>query len=220
MSQFADARITIDILSDVVCPWCVLGYRRLKRAIEILGLQKRVVTEWHPFELNPDMPASGENLRAHLANKYGTTLNGSIEARKRLTELGKAVGFDFDYFDDMQMLNTRKAHLLLQWAQTHGSQTSLSEAFFSAYFSCRRDISDTAVLLDLIDSEGLSPDEARSALDSTEANKALVHAELSWRSRGFTGVPVMVFQKKQVLIGAQEVETYIDILQSFKTITD
>lgn len=208
------SEIQIDILSDVVCPWCVLGYKHLERAIGTLGLQNRVAVQWHPFELNPNMPAGGENLREHLANKYGTTLNGSIEARKRLTELGSAVGFSFDYFDEMRMFNTRKAHLLLQWAQTQNCQNALAEALFVSYFGCRQDISDTAMLLELAESVGLNPDQARQVLESREALQALSVAERSWLSRGFSGVPVMVFQDQQVLTGTQEVETYIEILKS------
>lgn len=211
----SSSEIQIDILSDVVCPWCVLGYKRLERAISTLGLQDRVAVQWHPFELNPNMSAAGENLREHLANKYGTTLNGSIEARKRLTELGSAVGFSFDYFDEMRMFNTRKAHLLLQWAQPQNRQTALAEALFAAYFGRRQDISDTELLLELAESVGLNPDQARQVLESSEARQALNDAERSWRSHGFSGVPVMVFQDQQVLTGAQEVETYFDVIKPF-----
>lgn len=186
------SEIQIDILSDVVCPWCVLGYKRLERAIGTLGLQDRVAVQWHPFELNPNMSAAGENHREHLANKYGTTFNGSIEARKRLTELGSAVGFSFDYFDEMRMFNTRKAHLLLQWAQTQNRQTALAEALFAAYFGRRQNISDTELLLELVESVGLNPDQARQVLESREAHQALSDAERSWLSQGFSGVPVMV----------------------------
>lgn len=209
------SEIQIDILSDVVCPWCVLGYKRLERAIGTLGLQDRVAIQWHPFELNPNMPAKGENLREHLANKYGTTLNGSIEAKKRLTELGSAVGFSFDYFEEMRMFNTRKAHLLLQWAQTQNRQTALAEALFAAYFGRRQDISDTELLLELVESVELNPEQASLVLNSRSANQQLMDTEQSWLSRGFSGVPVMVFQGQQVLTGAQEVETYIDVIRPF-----
>ncbi len=211
----SSSEIQIDILSDVVCPWCVLGYKRLERAIGTLGLQDRVVVRWHPFELNPNMSAAGENLREHLANKYGTTLNGSIEARKRLTELGSAVGFSFDYFDEMRMFNTRKAHLLLQWAQTQNRQTALAEALFAAYFGRRQDISDTELLLELVESVELNPEQASLVLNSRSANQQLIDAEHRWLSRGFRGVPAMVFQGQQVLTGAQEVETYIDVIRPF-----
>jgi len=216
----SSSQIQIDILSDVVCPWCVLGYQRLERAIETLGLQDRVTIHWHPFELNPNMPAAGENLREHLANKYGTTLNGSIEARKRLTELGSAVGFSFDYFDEMRMFNTRKAHLLLQWAQIQDRQTALAKALFAAYFGQRQDISDTERLLELVESVGLNPEQARVVLDSSEVRQELADTEQHWLTQGFNGVPVMIFQNQQLLTGAQEIETYIDVLKSCINITE
>ena len=106
--------LRMDIVSDVVCPWCVIGYHQLAKAAEDTGI--RIDLHWHPFELNPDMAQEGENLREHLAAKYGTTPEGSIKARARLTEMGAALGFEFNYADDMRMAHLR-AHQLIDWAE-------------------------------------------------------------------------------------------------------
>jgi len=204
--------ITIDILSDVVCPWCVIGYYRVKAAIKDLGIEERIAIRWHPFELNPSMTEVGENLREHLAAKYGTTINGSIEARQRLTALGKEVGFQFNYFDDMRMFNTRKAHLLLNWAETTGRQTDLKEALFKAYFSEQKDISSSDVLLNLLDQLQLDRVAAEETLQSSNALSSLIEMERKWLSGGFHGVPVVIINGDEILQGAQEIETYCQAL--------
>ena len=100
--------VPVDIVSDVVCPWCVIGYYQLAAASRETGVA--IDVRWHPFELNPGMADEGENLREHLAAKYGTTLENSIKSRARLTELGADLGFEFNYADDMRMYNTFRAH--------------------------------------------------------------------------------------------------------------
>ena len=201
-------QIIIDILSDVVCPWCVIGYYRIQAAIKDLGIEDQVSIRWHPFELNPSMTADGENLREHLAAKYGTTPNGSVEARKRLTALGQDVGFQFNYFDDMRMFNTRKVHLLLRWAEEKGTQTQLAESFFRAYFSDQKDISSKEVLLQIVASLGLDKSEAEDVLDNASLQAELVEIERKWLSGGFHGVPVVIINGGEILQGAQETETY------------
>ncbi|KZY62444.1 MULTISPECIES: DsbA family oxidoreductase [unclassified Oleiphilus] len=205
-------QIMIDILSDAVCPWCVIGYYRIQAAIKDLGIEDQVSIRWHPFELNPSIAEEGENLREHLAAKYGTTINGSIEARKRLTALGQEVGFQFNYFDDMRMFNTRKAHLLLRWAEEKGKQTQLAESFFRAYFSDHKDISSKEVLLQIVASLGLDKSEAEDVLDNPTFQTELVEIERKWLSGGFHGVPVVIINGEEVLQGAQETETYREAL--------
>ncbi len=201
-------QIMIDILSDVVCPWCVIGYYRIQVAIKDLGIEDQVSIRWHPFELNPSMAEEGENLREHLAAKYGTTISGSIEARKRLTALGQEVGFQFNYFDDMRIFNTRKVHFLLRWAEEKGKQTQLAESFFRAYFSDQKDISNKEVLLQIVASSGLDKSEAEDVLGNASFQAELVEIERKWLSGGFHGVPVVIINSEEVLQGAQETETY------------
>lgn len=136
--------IRVDIVSDVVCPWCAIGYYQLAKAVRETGIE--VDIHWHPFELNPQMAPEGENLRAHLAAKYGTTPEGSRQARARLTEMGAALGFTFNYADDMRMYNTFRAHQLIDWAEEQGKAHEVKLALFAAFFSRREDVSSIDVL--------------------------------------------------------------------------
>ncbi len=108
------SKLRIDIVSDVVCPWCVIGYKRLEAAMQ-MHPDVEFDLHWHPFELNPAMPHTGQNLREHLQEKYQTTDEASQMARQSLMETGKQLGFDFNFFDDMKIYNTRKAHQLVMW---------------------------------------------------------------------------------------------------------
>lgn len=200
--------IQVDILSDLVCPWCVIGYKRLQQAIKQLGIGDQIEIHWHPFELNPQMPDDGENLREHLAAKYGTTLNGSIAARQRLTELGAAVGFNFNYFDEMRMFNTRKAHLLMQLAEQQGKQTVMAEALFKAYFSDQKNISNDDSLLSIAAKLGIDSGLASEYLNNPAHERQLVAQEQQWIGQGFQAVPMVIFNNRRLVSGAQEVENY------------
>lgn len=127
--------VKIDIISDVVCPWCIIGYNHLKAAINELGIEERIEIEWQPFELNPDMPADDENLREHVARKYGSTVEESKNARIRIAGIGAEHGFEFNYFDDMKMMNTLDAHILLDYAKDFDKQSELKIRLFTAFFS-------------------------------------------------------------------------------------
>lgn len=155
--------IRVDIVSDVVCPWCVIGYRQLASAAE--ARQAPLEPYWHPFELNPGMAEEGENLREHLAAKYGTTAEDSRKARDRLTALGAALGFTFNYADDMRMWNTFRAHQLIDWAGDHGKGHDVKMALFAAFFTERRNVSDMDVLAEVAASVGLDRDAARTVLE-------------------------------------------------------
>ncbi len=206
------SKIKLDVVSDVVCPWCVIGYKRLEKAIEELGVRDRIDIEWHPFELNPHMSADGENLRQHLAQKYGTTQEDSVRARLNLTNLGREVGFSFDYFDEMKMVNTKDAHLLLQYAKSFGKQTELNMVLFSAFFGQREDVSDAAVLRDAAESVGLNGDDAMNYLSDQRALASLNQEQEHWRNLGIRSVPTVVFNMSEAMTGAQPVEAYKQVL--------
>lgn len=203
--------IQIDIVSDVVCPWCIIGFKQLDQALTQTGLIADL--RWHPFELNPDMPAEGQNLRDHLVGKYGISQAQSITARERLTALGAELGFTFNYSDDMRMVNTFKAHQLLDWAETQGLQHPLKLALFAAFFTDGKDVSREDVLIEITTSVGLDPQSARDVLASG-AHAAPVRAQQQlWAGRGISGVPAMVFGGKYLLTGAQGAETYVRALE-------
>lgn len=203
--------LRVDIVSDVVCPWCVIGYHQLAAAAEATNTQLEV--HWQPFELNPQMAEEGENLRAHLAQKYGTTLEGSIKARARLTEMGAALGFEFNYADDMRMYNTFRAHQLIDWAEEQGKGHETKLALFGAFFTERRDVSDIDVLIDVASGVELNPDNARSILESEERAISVRQREQRWIKSGVTGVPAMIFQERHLVTGAQGQDTYARIIR-------
>lgn len=205
-------KIKIDIVSDVVCPWCVIGYGNLTKAISELGLEGKVEIEWQPFELNPDMPSEGEELGEHSARKYGSTPESSAKFRTEMTAHGKTVDFDFHYFEGMKIINTRDAHILLEYAKKQGKQTALKMRLFSAFFTEKKDISKRDVLAKEIATVGLNVEEAMAHLQSSKAIEAVIEQESYWQKLGVSSVPTVVFNRKSALAGAQPVEAFKQIL--------
>ncbi|WP_372674586.1 DsbA family oxidoreductase [Aquicoccus sp.] len=198
--------LRIDIVSDVVCPWCIIGYRQLDRAIRDSGVAVTIL--WHPFELNPDMPPEGQDLRAHMAEKYGSTAQESAQARDRLTRLGAELGFAFNFSDESRMVNTFRAHQLIEWAETQGRQTEMQLALFRAHFTDARDVSDMDTLAAIAGEIGLDPADAREALKTGRFAPEVRTIQRFWAEKGIRGVPAMVFDLQHLVTGAQGVETY------------
>ena len=203
--------VQIDIVSDVMCPWCIVGFKQLEQALGMTGMGARV--RWHPFELNPAMPAGGQNLAEHLAEKYGSTPEQSADNRARLVELGQSLGFAFNFSADSRIVNTFAAHQLLDWAELQGRQHPLKLALFDAHFTDARDVSDPAVLADVAASVGLDPAAAAQALASGDHAEPVRSKQQFWTSRGISGVPSIVFDERYLLVGAQGAQTYAQMLQ-------
>jgi len=206
--------IRVDIVSDVVCPWCVIGYRQLAKAARETGIE--IDIHWHPFELNPHMAEEGENLREHLAAKYGTTPEDSRKARERLTELGAALGFAFDYADDMRMWNTFRAHQLIDWADDQGRAYEAEMALFEAFFTRRENVSDFDALVGVAAAVGLEAAEARRILESGEHAANVRTKQEFWLTRGVSGVQAMIFKKQYLVTGAQGEANYAQVLKQLK----
>ena len=206
--------VNIDIVSDVVCPWCVIGYGRLKKAIANSVSQLDVNITWHPFELNPGMPLEGENLRSHLAQKYGTSLEESIRARAMLTDEGKKVGFEFNYFDEMKMLNTHQCHQLLHWAKESKLQSQLAEALFEHFFS-NKGIFTEEELVYIAEKVGLNAQQAQSILADNTYSEEVSLIEQQWPQKGVRGVPLFIFNGERALSGAQSIGTFEHLLNQF-----
>ena len=215
MSEISDLDmedvLQIDIVSDVVCPWCIVGFKQLEKAIEQTGVTAAI--KWHPFELNPDMPAEGENLRDHIMRKYGSTKEQSQSARDRLTEIGSGLGFSFNFTEDMRMVNTFKAHQLLHWAALEGKEHPLKMALFEAYFKERRDLNDDRVLAEIAGSVGLDEAEASKVLEDGRFADTVRQEETFWIQNGIQGVPAVVFERRHLITGAQGVDNYTAILR-------
>jgi len=205
-------KIKLDIVSDVVCPWCIIGYKHLETAIEELQIQDNIEIEWQPFELNPDMPATGEHLREHVARKYGSSREDSDRARKNIIQAGAEFGFEFNYFDEMKMVNTLDAHKLLDHAHKIGKQTPLKLRLFAAFFSEQKDISKHNVLLAEAESVGIDPQKALQAIKDEAAEKHIRQLENQWRQAGISGVPSIIFNRSSLLTGAQPVDVYKRVL--------
>lgn len=205
-------KIKIDIVSDVVCPWCSIGYKRLDKAISEMGIQDQVEIEWQPFELNPHMPKEGQNLQEHITEKYGSSLEDQKRSQEYMAEAGAELGFTFDYFDEMRMANTFEAHILLEYAKAFGKQTELKMRLTTAFFSERKDVSDRAILKQALLDVGLNAEEALANLDNDEARYELRSKEDYWKNLGVNSVPTIVFNRKSAVTGAQPVEVFKRIL--------
>ena len=203
--------IRVDIVSDVVCPWCLVGYKQLEGALQELGLSADL--HWQPFELNPDMAAEGENLRDHIKRKYGISDTESDANRNRLIEIGNGLGVKFEYTEDSRMVNTFKAHQLLHWAALNQREHQLKITLFMCYFSRGRDISDEDVLANACVEAGLPFEDAQQVLETEMFADAVRERQRFSIASGITGVPAMIFNQSELHVGAQGTENYKKILQ-------
>jgi len=205
--------ITIDIVSDVVCPWCIIGYKKLEKAVQEFEGRARFELAWHAFELNPDMPPEGQDVNEHMAQKYGTTPEQSQVNRQRLKDAGAGLDFEFNYHDGMRMVNTFDAHRLLHWAGETGKQTALKLALFKAHFTDGKDVSNHETLAEIADSVGLDKDRTHDLLSKNLYADDVRAIEAQWQDRFITGVPAIIFNKKFMVPGAQEPETFANIIE-------
>ena len=206
--------LRIDIASDVVCPWCVVGYRQLELALERTGTEARI--RWHAFELNPGMPPEGQNLREHIMQKYGTSLEESQAAREMLVSLGEELGFVFRYSDDSRMWNTFRAHQLLYWAGGQERQTELKLALFESYFTLGENVDDPQVLSAVAGRAGLDPEEAAQVLVDGRFEQAVRSEERLVTGQGIHAVPAMVFAERYLVSGAQGTDLYVQFLDRLR----
>ena len=212
---------TIDVVSDVVCPWCYIGKRRLEAALARLRESEPdlpIQVRWHPFQLNPDLPAEGIDRRQYVETKFG----GPERARQvyaRVGAAGETVGIPFAFDAIQRQPNTLDAHRLVAWAQSRneGDPEALVEALFRAYFLEGRYVGDREELVRLAEAAGYDPTDARTFLDSDELKDAIADADLRARSMGISGVPFFIFGGKTALSGAQEPEALLDAIAKART---
>lgn len=202
--------LRIDLVSDVMCPWCIIGYRQLARALEATGTAHEI--HWHPFELNPQMPPEGQDGFEHVAEKYGATRAQSLQSREQMTALGEELGFEFRWAEGFRMHNTFNAHQVLHWADTQNRKHDLKMALFSAHFTDRRNLSDDAVLADIASEIRLDRAEALAVLSDQRFANEVRQVENFWLKQGIQGVPAVIFDSQHLVTGAQGVENYTSIL--------
>jgi predicted DsbA family dithiol-disulfide isomerase len=208
--------LRIDIVSDVVCPWCIIGYKQVEKALTMLDTPVEAEFWWHPFELNTNMPPEGQDVAEHIHQKYGSTPEQSQANRRRLAEIGAAVGFEFGQQPDRRIYNTFKAHKLLHMAgheQGWRKQTELKLALFEAYFQQNRDVSDENVLIDVAQSVGLDGDACRAWLADAALGEAVRVEQAHWLDQNITGVPAIIFDQRFMVPGAQSAETFADVIR-------
>jgi len=198
------APLVVDVVSDVVCPWCFIGKRHLEAALAGLP-DGAAAVRWHPFELNPDLPAEGVDRRGYLEAKFGGPARAA-EIYARVREAGVRAGIAFDFEAIARQPNTREAHRLIAWSQAQGDAGPLVERLFRAYFVEGRFLGDRDTLAALAADTGLDADAARAWLASGQGTDAIEAAEARVRSLGIGGVPFFIFDGKVGLSGAQPPE--------------
>jgi predicted DsbA family dithiol-disulfide isomerase len=203
--------IAIAVYSDVICPWCYVGKRRLEAAVNDLGISGQLNLSWHPFELNPDMPAEGVERRAYRMRKFGEARSAELD--RNMIETGRELGINFG-FDRMQRTpNTRLAHRLIWEAGRQNRQDALVERLFYGYFEEALDIGSPEVLVRLAAEVGLDASVARAALTSADSLEAVMELERQGLRLGIRGVPFFVVAQKYQVSGAQPARVWRDALR-------
>ncbi len=218
----AAQKLTIDIYSDVMCPWCAIGYGQLGKALGELDGEIDAEIRWRPFELNPDMPVTGEEQEAHLQRKYGRSAEEGSQVRGQMKAVAESAGVSLSYeggadpAPPAMMWNTRDCHKLLGFALEQAGpdvQTQLKLALFKAHFNERKRLADRETLLDIAASVGLHRQAAKAALDDAELEARVVAEEQQAWDFNISGVPAMIVNDKFMIPGAQSPETYVNALR-------
>jgi predicted DsbA family dithiol-disulfide isomerase len=201
--------LAIDVISDVICPWCFIGKRRLEQALAALNGQQEVRVRWHPFQLNPTMPKEGISRREYRIGKFGSW-ERSQELDAKLIAVGETEGIHFAFERIERTPNTVDAHRLIWLADQHECQDAVMEGLFRAYFTEGRDISNRQTLTDVVVESGLERQLVEDILNSDEGMEAIQEAEGLSRRHGVSGVPFFIVNEKVALSGAQAPETFLE----------
>ena len=200
--------LRIDFVSDVACPWCVIGLRGLLKALDTIGEGLNAEIHFQPFELNPDMPPEGENTAEHVAKKYGSTRERSDAIRQVIAERGAELGFEFRYGPYSRIWNTFDAHRLLHWAALEGKQLALKQALFKLTFTDQRPSNDPTALLDAVREAGLEAERVRAILETEQFAVEVRAEETLWRGRGIDAVPSVIFNQRWMVQGGQPPDVF------------
>lgn len=209
-----DTRIRIDFVSDVSCPWCALGLKSLEDALARLGGQVTAEVHIQPFELNPEMPAEGQDISKHLMEKYDLTPEQYEQNTEALHVRGAEVGFVFRTDKRSRIYNTFDAHRLLHWAGLEGRQLELKHALFQAYFTDGEDPSSHETLAALAEKVGLDATRARKILSSDEYAKAVRERERFYLEQGIHAVPSVIINERHLIRGAQSADAFAQALRN------
>ena len=210
-----DHTISLDILSDPICPWCYIGKTHLDKALATIPDHPFVI-QWHPFQLNPDMPAEGMDRRAYLEAKFGGK-DGAVRAYAPVVESAKAAGLSINFEGMARTPNTLDAHRLIHWAGIEHKQTEMVDALFTAYFVEARDIGDAEVLADIADSIGMDASVVARLLATDADRDDIVNRDRHSREMGVTSVPTFIVAGKHAVPGAQPPELWQKVIRELQT---
>jgi predicted DsbA family dithiol-disulfide isomerase len=209
-------KIKVDIVSDVVCPWCYIGKRRLERAIDILKDKYDFELEYHPFELNPEMPVEGIDQKKYLTNKFGGEERYQ-QITTHVTTVAAEEGLKFDFGSQKVSPNTREAHRMIQFAKLEGKQIEAKEAFMKAYFEQGIDLIKKENLIEISVQAGLAKEKIEKLLSTDEGLLEVALAEKELQKLGITGVPFYIINNKYGISGAQPSATFIQAFEEIGT---
>ena len=207
------AAMKIDFVSDISCPWCAIGLNALEQALA--EVQGEISAELHfqPFELNPQMPAEGQDLDEHIAQKYGASKEQMAANREQIRRRGEEVGFVFGEGKRSRIYNTFDAHRLLHWAEEEGRQRELKHALFETYFTRGESPGDHAVLLAAVESVGLARDRAAAILGSDEYAAEVRERERMYLDAGIHSVPAVIINDRHLISGGQPAQVFAQALR-------
>ncbi|MBY6138234.1 DsbA family oxidoreductase [Leisingera daeponensis] len=212
------ATVKLDILSDPICPWCYIGKTHLDKALAEVP-DHPFVTEWHPFQLNPDMPREGMDRREYLERKFGGK-EGAVKAYAPVVEHAEKAGLTINFEAMQRTPNTLDAHRLIHWAGIEGKQTQVVDALFQAYFVDAKDIGDHAVLAEIAQEAGMEADVAARLLEGDSDVQEIRDRDAHSRKMGVSSVPTFIVANQHAVPGAQPPELWKqvieDILQQLK----
>ena len=196
--------IKIDLVSDIACPWCAIGYARLQQALATLP-DLHVELEWHAFELNPDKHAPQEPILPALSRKYGRSEAEMQAAQANMMQIAAGLGLNFSKMQQRFTCNTFDAHRLVKWAQdTAQKATAMKLSLFDAYFGEAKDVSDVSILAECAANAGLDSDEAQRTLASDDYRDTVLQDIAKYQQAGISSVPAFIINNKYLISGAQE----------------
>jgi predicted DsbA family dithiol-disulfide isomerase len=208
-----NTRLKIDFVSDVSCPWCIVGLNSLQQALDAVGQDIEVDLHFQPFELNPAMPPEGQDLNEHLIEKYGLTLEQMTQNRESIRARGAQVGFTFNMDKRGRIYNTFDAHRLLHWAGLEGRQQALKRALFDAYFTDGENPSAHEVLIRLAGKVGLDTARAQQILSTDEYAADVREQQAFYQSQGIRAVPSVIINDRHLIQGGQPAEVFEQALR-------
>ncbi|MFO0989430.1 MAG: DsbA family oxidoreductase [Alphaproteobacteria bacterium] len=208
-------RITVDIVSDAVCPWCFIGKRRFEQALAQAPGDVEVLVAWRPFQLNPEMPPEGMDRKTYLATKFGGDARAD-QIYERVRKAGQSVGIDFNFKGIPRTPNTIDAHRLIGIAGRAGRQDAVVEGLFRAYFLDGRDVGDRDVLAAIAKAGGLDEKTIRDYLAGREDVDRVENEDAMARRMGIQGVPCFILNRKYAISGAQEPAVFLEAIEMLK----